>query len=71
MIAATRCPDCDSDTDLVEHAPGVWLAEVRHDETCPWFRDYQARTIPGSQLHARRRTPDPDRSHLTERKTTP
>lgn len=32
------CPDCLSEASLVEHAPGVMLLEVRHDDTCPTYR---------------------------------
>lgn len=33
----TRCPDCNSTTELVETQPGVYEARVFHDNTCPWF----------------------------------
>ena len=42
IAAAYRCPDCDSETgepqpdDLL----GIWRMEVRHDETCPWYRQH-------------------------------
>ncbi|WP_029150098.1 hypothetical protein [Microbacterium indicum] len=29
------CPDCDADSRLVETAPGVYLLEIHHDDTCP------------------------------------
>jgi len=34
------CPDCDADVSLTEmaDAPGVFVAEVRHDPTCPRYR---------------------------------
>jgi len=42
MLAALRCPGCDADITMVEAAPGVWQAQVRHDQTCPWWIAYQA-----------------------------
>ena len=33
-----HCPDCDSDAEMVEHVPGVWLLEVAHESTCPLWR---------------------------------
>jgi len=34
------CPDCDSDVVVIEEAPGFLRAEVRHDESCPWLREF-------------------------------
>lgn len=39
------CDDCDSETRFVTHAPGVYVMEIHHDETCP---DYIARTARGT-----------------------
>lgn len=33
-----RCPDCLSDSELVEQAPGVFVLTVAHDQTCPTLR---------------------------------
>lgn len=33
-----ECPDCASDTHLVQVTPGVYVLEVRHDDTCPTLR---------------------------------
>jgi hypothetical protein len=38
---AAACPDCGSDVSVIEVAPGVYQAEVRHDDCCPWFADFQ------------------------------
>ncbi len=38
-LAALKCPDCDSELTVVEVAPRVLSAEVRHDDTCPWFSE--------------------------------
>ncbi len=32
------CPDCASETELRRDDDGVFLLEVRHDDTCPTFR---------------------------------
>ncbi len=32
------CPDCDATTELVDHGHGLWLLEIRHDDTCPTYR---------------------------------
>ncbi len=32
-----RCPDCASETELLELASGVFRLEVRHDDTCPFL----------------------------------
>lgn len=39
-----RCPDCASDTALEEAAPGVYVLEVHHDETCPAYTAITGRT---------------------------
>lgn len=31
------CPDCDAYTVLQETAPGVIVAAIYHDDTCPWL----------------------------------
>lgn len=38
------CPDCRADVSLVEApgAPGVFVAEIRHDVTCPRYRQIVA-----------------------------
>lgn len=38
-----HCPDCNSETELVELAPGVFHLEVRHDATCPTLRRMEGR----------------------------
>jgi len=30
-----ECPDCASEAQLVQVTPGVYVLEVRHDDTCP------------------------------------
>ena len=37
------CPDCAADTELVPNPddPGVWHLNIRHDDTCPFFRAIQ------------------------------
>jgi hypothetical protein len=42
LIAAYRCPDCDSESGepYPDHERGIWRAEIRHDETCPWYRQH-------------------------------
>lgn len=35
------CPDCGSDVIVTEVAPRVYRGEVRHDECCPWFADFE------------------------------
>ncbi|OAV78096.1 hypothetical protein [Dietzia sp. 111N12-1] len=42
---AGGCPDCDSETRFVTHAPGVYVMEIHHDDTCP---DYIARRARGA-----------------------
>jgi hypothetical protein len=44
IAASYVCPDCPADTELLNPSPHVWLLEVRHDDTCPWFN--QRRTTP-------------------------
>jgi hypothetical protein len=34
---AARCPDCDSNVEIVQIAPGIYEGRVEHDNTCPWF----------------------------------
>jgi hypothetical protein len=41
--ASLRCPDCDSTLGQpVRYSDQVVRLEVRHDETCPWFRRWSA-----------------------------
>lgn len=37
--ALYRCPDCNSDTRLVQAAPNVYVLQVFHDDTCPALRE--------------------------------
>lgn len=38
LVQATQCADCDSDVTIVELGrPGIYSAEVRHDDTCPFY----------------------------------
>jgi hypothetical protein len=41
--AALRCPDCLSDAEVVEALPGVWVANVYHDPTCPTLAAIEGR----------------------------
>jgi len=36
-LHTVRCPDCDSDTQLVESG-GVYIVQILHDDTCPTYR---------------------------------
>jgi hypothetical protein len=38
FAASYTCPDCHADKRLSEQAPGVYLLDVAHDETCPAYR---------------------------------
>ena len=38
FAATYACPDCHADKRLSEQAPGVYLLDVEHDETCPAYR---------------------------------
>jgi hypothetical protein len=38
-----ECPDCLADSELDASAPGVWLLTIRHDPTCPRYRDLTRR----------------------------
>lgn len=38
IAAGYECPDCTADTVLANPSAGVYVLEVRHDETCPWLR---------------------------------
>jgi hypothetical protein len=41
-IAKTiACPDCDSDVEIIKVGDRVYSGEVRHDDSCPWFRAFQ------------------------------
>ena len=37
----TACPDCGSDVEPIEVAPGVHQVFVFHDECCPWFAAFE------------------------------
>ncbi|SHU73241.1 Uncharacterised protein [Mycobacteroides abscessus subsp. abscessus] len=36
-----RCPDCNSELDLVSPFPGYFQLNISHDATCPWFTAYR------------------------------
>lgn len=38
-----RCADCDSDVRLIE-LDGVYVAEILHDDTCPWLTQHERNT---------------------------
>lgn len=42
QLTAMLCPDCDSDSELVEVAVNVYTLMIQHDDTCPWLAQYQA-----------------------------
>jgi hypothetical protein len=31
------CPDCNADTELIEHETNVFTLKIKHDNTCPWL----------------------------------
>ena len=35
------CDDCDAYQVLTQPVPGVYVVEVRHDDTCPWLRAHE------------------------------
>ncbi len=35
ITRTAACPDCDSDVSVAELVPGVFGADVRHDDSCP------------------------------------
>jgi hypothetical protein len=37
LARAVACPDCDSDVEIDEYAPGLFRGVVRHDDSCPWY----------------------------------
>lgn len=41
MLPHTRCPDCNSEAEVVERFPGYYQLNIRHDNTCPWFTSYR------------------------------
>ncbi len=44
FAAAYRCPDCLSETPQpVQDWLGIWHIEVRHDDTCPAYRNRKER----------------------------
>jgi len=34
-----RCPDCDSDAELSRDDLGIWHLTIRHDDTCPAYKE--------------------------------
>lgn len=38
LAAGYSCPDCISESALVNPSDGVFVLEVRHDATCPQLR---------------------------------
>jgi hypothetical protein len=36
-----ECPDCTADVIVSEVVPGIFNADVIHDDTCPWFQAFQ------------------------------
>lgn len=38
-----RCPDCDSDAELVEREPLMFVLTILHDPTCPTLRRQASR----------------------------
>lgn len=38
------CPDCDADTELTRDPdhPRIWRLHIRHDHTCPTYRQLRA-----------------------------
>ncbi|MCV7222960.1 hypothetical protein [Mycolicibacterium elephantis] len=45
LAAAKRCPDCLSTVDPIQMRPGLWIVEVRHDQTCPTLANLRARGL--------------------------
>lgn len=35
------CPDCDADLAMTEEEPGLFVATVLHDDTCPTLKEIQ------------------------------
>jgi hypothetical protein len=55
LTEIATCPDCDSGVTLGStDETGFRLATVQHDDTCPWWRAFQARGVP-TVRQARRR----------------
>ncbi len=46
---AGGCDDCNAEQVLAEHAPGVFVLEIRHDPTCPTYQRIVARRDGGSR----------------------
>ncbi len=42
-LASGLCPDCDAELRTVEISPRVTVAQIMHDDTCPWLA-HQNRT---------------------------
>jgi hypothetical protein len=42
LATLARCPDCDSTVEIERLTDRISNATVRHDDSCPWFRAFQA-----------------------------
>lgn len=40
LAAAYKCAECDSEASepIAVEGEGIWRLEVRHDESCRWYR---------------------------------
>jgi hypothetical protein len=38
------CPDCNAYQTIERLAVGVYVNHIHHDDTCPWWQQYQAAT---------------------------
>jgi hypothetical protein len=38
------CDDCDADTALYEAEPGIFVIQIRHDDTCPWLARHERKS---------------------------
>jgi hypothetical protein len=43
VAAGIACPDCNSENELTELEPGMFVVTVRHDDGCPYFAALPAR----------------------------
>lgn len=43
MPHSEACPDCDATLTMQETSPGVFVAVIEHDDTCPTFRRMRGR----------------------------
>jgi hypothetical protein len=41
LAHAIRCPDCNSDVTITKVGHRHYSGEVRHDDTCPWYADFE------------------------------